>query len=498
MVFPRVGPREKLRPKLWNDIWETLDGLTNYNPLTGGANDQYQGWNNGVPALLRLRSVDPTHPRWGGGAVMDGVTDSTEQVYLASMYLATTGGQMELPPGTLLVSPKVIAGHPGSYGCVQIPNKSRIVGSGMEATTIKLKNGVTQNNYVVVSNTGLGGGDAGQGVADLTIDGNGANNANNAIIGQGLAFMRARSVRVDRVRVKDVHGYAYVPPGETFHAVVSNCVDVVFSECETTRTAGATATGFGDNASTNVIYSNCIAWGMTVAHGFSSWEGSNIVFDGSIAYLNAQYGFNMEVGTNITLTGCHAGGIASDQADGSAGLTASQSLGNGQSGFTSYGSKNIHLNGCHASRNGSSGLMVSDAGLEVSTAHVNGGSYTHNAQAGINYLHSGSVTGSTISPDTVIANNTTTQVGLPSPIGYIANTQAILPTPTVPASGVALVNPFPFAVNIILTNTNTYFMQIGPANIGMGAAGNHTIPLPYSASITANYGTAPTWIWLRA
>ncbi|MDQ3224528.1 MAG: hypothetical protein M3Q75_13830, partial [Gemmatimonadota bacterium] len=209
------------------------------------------------------------------------------------------------------------------------------------------------------------------------------------------------------------------------------------------------------------------------------------------------YGFNAEFGVDVSYDGCHSGGRASDQADGLAGFTTNQDLGNTSAGFTSLASKRVTYTGVHSTDNTGDGLLVASADGVASEVHVNGGVFTANAEVGINFLHADSVTGSSISPSTQLGGNTNAELSLPV-IGYITNTKSILATPTVPVSGVALVNPFPFAVNIILTNTNTYYMQIGAVNIGMAAAGNHTIPLPRGASITANYGAAPTWIWIRA
>ncbi|MDQ3539755.1 MAG: hypothetical protein M3440_03640, partial [Chloroflexota bacterium] len=170
MAITRVGPKEAIRPVLWNRLADALEGITNYNPLTGGANDQYQGWHNGVPVLLTFRSVDPTHPRWGavGNGLDTSAANNTAAFNAALLSGAGNAVSLEVPGGDFRVIPVVIPGFPGFHTAVQLPSKTRLAGSGVGRTIIKLA--ASQNTgtqYKLIGNTGLNGGDESIYVADL-------------------------------------------------------------------------------------------------------------------------------------------------------------------------------------------------------------------------------------------------------------------------------------------------------------------------------------------
>jgi hypothetical protein len=67
-----------------------------------------------------------------------------------------------------------------------------------------------------------------------------------------------------------------------------------------------------------------------------------------------------------------------------------------------------------------------------------------------------------------------------------------LVTPAVPASTVAVVNPAPIPVSVVITGGTMTNVSINGVTAGTGAG---TYTLPQGASITMTYTVAPTWAW---
>jgi hypothetical protein len=466
------------------------------NPGSMGEDDEYLGWNGGAPVHLKIREVEPEHPRWGmvlNGNSADAVGNSAA-FNAAAASLGTDGGVISLGPGTGYVNPVAHAVDTSQKAALWIGGKTRLQGAGMGATVLRLAGNQQAGDYKLIQNSGLSGGDTDITIADIELDGNAANNPGQ--LGNGLMLLRVRGVRIERVRARDFYGYDFVPPGETFQFATTLSTDVSFANCEAVGTAGNTASGFGDNASTNVTYAACLAYGMTFGNGFTSWHSRNVVTSDSHAYLNGAYGFNYEFCTDVLLTNSHAGGRASDMADGAAGVAADADLGNTSAGITSLATQRLVLSGVHSSDNGGPGVQIASADGIDSSVQINGGYYTANGAVGVTILHAGSVPGTFISRDAHLSGNTGSDLQLPV-VGGVTNMNGLLPTPTVPASGVALTNPFPFAVTVYLVSTNTYFTSVNGVNLGF-ANGTFTITLQPGSTISANYGTAPTWLWYRA
>lgn len=74
-------------------------------------------------------------------------------------------------------------------------------------------------------------------------------------------------------------------------------------------------------------------------------------------------------------------------------------------------------------------------------------------------------------------------------------------SPSVPASGTAIVNPFPFPVRIYITGAGdvTAYAITDPGNVtnsfSTSLSVGKEITLGFAASITLTYSTAPTWAW---
>ena len=65
--------------------------------------------------------------------------------------------------------------------------------------------------------------------------------------------------------------------------------------------------------------------------------------------------------------------------------------------------------------------------------------------------------------------------------------------PTVPASGTALTNPFPFDVMVYTTGGTVTAIAVGGTATGLTSGG---VLVPAGESITLTYTAAPTWVWI--
>ncbi len=482
---------------LWTDAHASLDRV---DPGVAGNSSSYLGWNVAVPVLLKFRSVDPTHPRWGAVGTGNNADAANNTAAFNAALLSGAGNavSLEVPGGDFRVIPVVIPGFSGFHTAVQLPSKTRIAGSGVGRTIIKLA--ASQNTgtqYKLIGNTGLNGGDESIYVADLTVDGNNVNNVGN--LSFGLHLLRARGVRVERVRALNVYGDAAFPPGETALIEFAQCVDVHVSDVEAIRTAGNTAVGVGSSQSTNMVYDRVIARNMTHSMGIASWQGAHHTYSDCHSYLNGVNGFNIEFGRDIIFNACHAGGSAAAQADGLAGVTASQSLGNTGAGIVINSTLRATLNVCHSRKN-ESGLSVVSEGVDHSSVNVIGGHYSDNLVFGMNFGPTGGPNArmSTVSRETIVTGNGTTNIAVPD-LGYIFGLNNLLPTPTIPASGVVYQNPYPFDVVVLLTRNDGGITLVNEQYLGFwDATGKHTINLKAGSTIRFDYGTAPSWFWYRA
>ncbi len=120
------------------------------------------------------------------GAVGDGVTDDTAAV-LAAIAALPNGGTVNFGRGTFVLTPFTIT-----------TSGISLVGTGVNATTLKLKN--AQNSTFILF-YGVTGGEA----ARFTIDGNRANNA-LGIDKVALQGARCRNVSFHDVHVRDFYG----------------------------------------------------------------------------------------------------------------------------------------------------------------------------------------------------------------------------------------------------------------------------------------------------
>lgn len=242
------------------------------------------------------------------GAKADGETDDTAAIAAAVADAAAQAAligstvPVRLMAGTHLVHLRPQAADAGIYAAIELPSNVHLIGAGRGATVVKLDAGETAVGGHIVHNAGLGGGDSGISVSDLTVDGNGDNQTQ---LNQGVSFLRATDIAVTRVTVRNVFGDAAYPPGETFHFAVDSCVRVTYTDCQAIGTAGEQGSGFGDNSSTDVQYGGCMAVGMSAGMGFASWHGSAVSYTGCRAQQCGANGFNVEFGRDVLYAGMY-------------------------------------------------------------------------------------------------------------------------------------------------------------------------------------------------
>lgn len=446
------------------------------------------------------------------GAVGNGSTDDSTAIRAALDAARTAGGgTVVFKNATYLVS---MTSHPtagSTNGALFIGAKTRMVGASQGGTVIKLANSqtvgndVAGNNFILV-NRNMTSTDNNIVVENLTLDGNAANQTHTHL---GAAMWAVDRVTFRNVTVKNCRGTSGSGANECFFFDAHGCSNVLFDACIAESTAGSTATGFASNYSTNVMWSNCIAYGMTVAHGYAIYGTWNAQTVNCRAFSNASMGFNAEYSRNVVYTNCIAGG----QAAANTGIfTASQDLGNGTHGFVNLGSE-VEYNGCISTHNTQRGLMINPdmATLSVPDAmefgtggitcftRVNGGFFGDGNDYGISVLTASADTGTyitNVSPSTQLTGNTGAAFYLASLTS--GSGDYLLTAPSAPASTVAINNPFPFTVQIVMTATTITSVSLGGTASSVAVAAPTSVLLRTGKTIAVTYTGTLTWRWVRA
>jgi hypothetical protein len=432
------------------------------------------------------------------GAKADGTTDDSlsirAAITAAAALAGSTGRQavVQLMAGIHAVTFLPSTNVSGYIQAIELPPNVHLRGMGIGATSIRLiagSNPGSSSAAIIRNRTLNGGGDQNISLSHFEVDGQGA--INQSLI-QGVAFVRARSIHVSNVRVRNVYGTAPYPPGETFHFTTDSCVDVTYTDCECIGDSGTQGSGFADNSSTNIRYVGCTARGMSAGMGFASWHSANVSFAACLAYKNGTHGFNVEFGRDVTFVGCLAGGEASDQAAGYF-LANDASLGNVASGFVINASQRATLVGC-TSRKNDTGISIVNSGTTASSASIVGGSFTHNVTFGVYFGDGASSRQSRVSADVLVTDNGTSAWNInDGVIGYVGGATVVI-TPAFPASGAVVSNPYPFDVTTYVAGAASS-ITVGGSIVGVTSGAIH---LHAGSTIQMSYVTAPKWVWHRS
>jgi hypothetical protein len=313
------------------------------------------------------------------GAVGNGVTDDRAAIQHAIDAKDSAGaGIILLPPGVFIVSSVT---HPvdANFKVGLILKSNTILrGSGPGRTIIR-RAANQANHSALIYNYHVTTADSNITVEDIELDGNSANNPGNVDSVQfGLSLWNTTRATIRNVTVRNVRGTN--PDGLTesvcFSAVL--CSRLVYQNCYAIGNS-VSVTGFSNDASADIHYTDCISYGHSRGMGFTHNSSQNVVYTGCSAYLNGGHGFNSEVGRNILYANCISGGIVN--AYGAYPFAPNDTLRNGWSGFRVASSTGpVSLSNCIGSFNDSSGLIVEGYATGV---NVIGGRYDYNKEYGI-------------------------------------------------------------------------------------------------------------------
>lgn len=419
------------------------------------------------------------------GAKGDGATDDTDAIQdaLDACRLAG-GGSVFFPAGVYLVT---IQPHPltAGYACALCPGaNTTLVGEGMGASIIRLAagqvrgNDVAENNSILINYRIAAGGDEALNIRDLCFDGNAANQTH---CHGGINLTRVRHVNCTRVRVLNCRGTSLSGVDETFHFDMGLSTDCAFTDCQAIGTAGSTASGYSCNSSSNVTYAGCIAFGMTVAHGFSHNTCQNLKHLNCHSFANGCYGYNSESSVDVLYNGCIAGGDTTNAA--TYPYTANTNIGNGNSGFLVNASTRVQLIGCICRHNNGNGLN----GVGGSSGLVIGGEFTTSQYGGFSF------DGPSLGLWSSVGRQINTGNGQPQYLDNVGHPVfGPVTAPSVPASTVAHTSIYPQDATVHITGGNVSAIAIGGTATGLTSG---TFRLPPGQTIAIAYAVAPSWTW---
>lgn len=426
------------------------------------------------------------------GAKGDGVTDDRAaiQAVLDTIRIAGSGVVYAPRPSVsyLINSTSVNPEDGATLAGLWISGNTRIYGAGPGVSIFRWGNLMPNQarimgNYHIVSK-----GDEQITLENFGVDGNAANQAQTGTDRQlGVSFSWIRGLRAHNVRVRDIYGTnaggngTYGTAGESFGLAAGNSSDIEFVNCEVTATSAATSSGFSTSSSNNVRYLGCWAHDLGIGNGFTHNTVAHVKHVACHSYKNAKYGFNSESAGDITYVGCTGGGKS--VAASTYPFASGTSLGNGDSGFVQNGSSSVSYIGCEGIGNTNYGLW---APTNTGPTIVDGGDWSNNGQYGITLSFPSQVR---IYGRPNFSGNTSGKLRCPS---LTVDPDTTLPTPTVPATTVALTNPYPFPCSVIITGGTVTVIAIDGTATGLTSG---TVRVPQGGTITLTYSVAPTWHW---
>lgn len=408
-----------------------------------------------------------------------GAADTRNLQEVLDLSRTRGGGTIHVRAGTYVVKLGVHPQSASHYSALVIGTRTRLILE--QGTTVRLaanaSSGHATNNSLLLNYSITGGGDEGIVVEGGVWDGDAANQTLKC---SGLLVMRARNVLFRGVIVKNCRGTASSGGNENFLFSASLAADLSYENCTAYRDAGSVSSGFSANSSTNIRYTQCAAYGLSVANGFTHNTCRNLTHVNCLSYLNTGKGFNTEASDNVTYVGCIAGCLASSVA--SPTFSADQDLGNTNHGFTINESTNVHLAGC-ISRNNDQGVNWS----ANAQGRVVAGDYSDNDNFGMGVTTPANVR--LVGP-TFTSNPTDLAIPGTDVTSYPGYAGAA--NPAVPATTVALTNPFPADCTVYISGGTVSDVRVAGQSTGLTSGSFRVLA---AQPITLTYTVAPTWRW---
>lgn len=345
-------------------------------PFNAGLYRVFEGMG---PVLFGRGSVLEVYSVW-----FDSYSD-TNQLQSAINSISETGGTVLLEAKTYNLE---VNSHPNDNKfkvCLWIYKHIRLKGMGFN-TVLKLQKNAPNQSRVIM-NYELDGTNVGVKLEDFTVDGNSANQSTTTDRHVGILLTRTHNAVHNNVKVKNVKGTSSGnngpngTVGEGMHFETQLGSDTEYNNCIVdSDDDGVTSTGFSNDVSDGVVYNNCLARGMKLGNGFTTYNSKNIRYMKCSSIQNRN-GFNVEISKNVEYISCAAGllivpigvyGYSSDVA------WSKQDMGNSSHGFVITASaERITLHSCASvdNKNGN-GVFITKA----SSVSIYGGNFSGNSK----------------------------------------------------------------------------------------------------------------------
>lgn len=334
-------------------------------------------------------SLAATYARWfwfnakDYGAVGDGVTNDTAAIQAAeAAAFAAGGGTVYLPAGTY----GVLGDGTASNGGIRLRSNVRLVGAGMDVSTIKLLaaqavdlTGIVRTTSGVVTNNVR--------IIDLTIDGNRASVAGGSHDGFYCGYNTTpfnADIHLERVKIKNCSGYGFDPHEQTHRFMMRDCIA---DSCGDSTHDNITLDGIVDG-----VIENCTSI-SSGRHGFNLVTSTlRCTLFACRSSLAAQHGFTVQqTSTRNVLASCVAtGSVAGNgfhisSADRTEVLKA-RSIGNTGYGIRVQNSSLVVIDGAYVEANTEDGIRIDRSSSATEDNTVRDCTVTLNTKFGIQAL----------------------------------------------------------------------------------------------------------------